>query len=94
MSSHKKLDYNTLDLSLRRSLKNWVASKQPPSDGKERLLRAATKEPSPKVSFMDGLIYIAMNDQLNELYLERFKISPIYSPQPGSLVLSSAKSMV
>lgn len=98
MSSHRNLDGKTLDLSLRYSLKNWVARKAPPADAKIRLLSAAAAEASgessPKASFMSGMIYIALNDQLNELYLERFKISPLYLFQPGSLELTSSKGMV
>jgi hypothetical protein len=94
MSSHKKLDNNTLDLSLRRSLKNWVARKQPPEEGKARLLRAAAQESSPKASKMTGMMYLAFNDNISDIYLERFRISPLYSLQPGSLGLSSSKSMV
>ena len=93
MSSHKKVDYPTLDLSLRRSLKNWASRMQPPADARERLLQAATQGTTPKISIFSGMMYIALNDNLSELYLERFKISPLYALQPGSLGLSSSKGM-
>ncbi len=94
MNSHKKVEDKNLDITLRRSLKNWVASKQPPPDGKERLLRAAEQESKPKASFISAMVYIALSDQLGELYLERFRVSPFYSLQPGSISLSSMKSVV
>ena len=93
MSSPKNLDYHTLDMSLKCSLKNWVSRKQPPADGRSRLLQAAVQDSTPKISIMSGMVYLALNDNLSELYLERFKISPLYAMQPGSLGLSSSKGM-
>ena len=93
MSSLKKEDYPTLDISLKRSLKNWASRMQPPADARARLLQAAAQDSTPKISIFSGMVYIALNDNLNELYLERFKISPLYALQPGSLGLSSSKGM-
>ena len=93
MSSRKNIDFDSLDLSLKRSLKNWVARKQPPANGRARLLHTAAQDSSPKTSIISGMVYIALNENISELYLERFKTSPLYSLQPGSLVLSSSKGM-
>lgn len=45
MNSHKHKD-DALDRSLRRSLQNWAARQHPPSDGRNRLLRAALQSSS------------------------------------------------
>ena len=43
MNSHSHPD-DLFDLSLRHSLKNWTAHKDPPSDVRERLLSAARQQ--------------------------------------------------
>ena len=55
MNSRKHKD-DALDLSLRRSLQNWAARQHPPTDGRNRLLRAAlqsTPKAEKKISFPD-----------------------------------------
>jgi len=94
MSSRKQLDDKTLDLCLKHSLKNWSARQQPPKEGKARLLKAAVQDSNPNMSFLSVMIYLAINDNISDLYLARYKISPVYSIQPGSLGLSSSKGMV
>jgi hypothetical protein len=96
MSSHSTHNKDISDLSLRNSLKNWVAGKHPPANSKTRLLSAAAaaQKERPKVSIISGMVYIALNDNFSDLYLQRFKVSPLYSLQPGSLGLNSSKGMV
>jgi hypothetical protein len=43
MNSHNRLD-DVFDLSLRRSLKNWVDRKNLPANGRDKLLAAAAQQ--------------------------------------------------
>lgn len=45
MKPHHPAD-DSLDLRLRHSLKNWANHKDPPKDGRDRLLAAAQREKS------------------------------------------------
>ena len=94
MSSHNRLNEKTSELGLKHILKNWSSRQQPPKDGKARLLKAAAKEPDPSMSFLSVLIYLAVNDNVSDLYVTRYKTSPVYTVQPGSLGLSTSKGMV
>lgn len=94
MSSHRKMNKQTSELGLKHILKNWSSRQQPPKNGKTRLLKAAAQEPDPSMSFLSVLIYLAVNDNVSDLYLTRYKTSPVYTVQPGSLGLSTSKGLV
>jgi hypothetical protein len=52
ITKSRKQTNDSIDLSLRHSLKNWVARKDPPTDGRDRLLAAvqaniSTPQPKP-----------------------------------------------
>jgi hypothetical protein len=48
MKDHECVVQDAMDSFISRSLKNWAARQSPPSDGKERLLRAAQVPPPVK----------------------------------------------
>ena len=83
MSLRKQANIDMLDISLRQCLKNWVARERPPEMGRERLLQSALKDSSTRPTKITGLLYLALGDEGGQLYLERFKIFPYYSLQPG-----------
>ena len=76
MNSHSQPD-DLLDLSLRHSLKNWVTHKDPPADGRDRLLAAAQavtptrKRKLPRLDF--GWFFHLQGNQ------EEINIGPIYN---------------
>lgn len=98
MSLRKKMEFDSIDLSIKHTLKNWVGASQPPADGKSRLLKAASQPnravTHPKVSILSGLISMRLNDHFNHLYLERCKETPIYSLQPGAMIMNYPNGII
>jgi hypothetical protein len=98
MSLRKKSVEDLLDLSLRHSLKNWVARSQPPVDGKSRLLKAAMQtsriSPNPKTSKFSGLVSMTLNESFIEIYLDIYKMPLRYSLQPGTIGVNYTNGLV
>jgi hypothetical protein len=97
MSLRKKMEFDSTDLSIKHTLKNWVGRSKPPADGKSRLLKAATQHnraaSHQKVSKLSGLISMTLNEHFNQIYLESFKKNPYYSLQPGSMIMNFTTGM-
>ena len=76
MNSHNHFD-DVIDLSLERSLKNWVDGKTPPTDLRAQLLaEAARSKPIRKrrrtVSFVRGWSLLSQGNQ------QAFVLQPLY----------------
>ena len=97
MSLPKKVEFDSMDLSLKHTLKNWVGRSQPPADGKSSLLNAAVQNnravPQQKVSKLSGLISMALNEHFIQVYLDSFKKTPYYSLQPGAMLMNFTTGM-
>lgn len=80
---------DTLDMSLKHTLRNWVSRSKPPVDGKSRLLQAASgisqQTSENKMSKIAILISMTLNDDFLQLYMESSKTAPYYSLFPGTL---------
>jgi hypothetical protein len=98
MILRKKVKFDSIDLSLKHTLKNWVSLSHPPADRKSRLLKAAMQNKQaisqPKVSKLSGLISMSLNEHFNQIYLESFKMNPIYSLQPGAMIMNFTTGMI
>jgi hypothetical protein len=72
----RNLTDDVFDLSLDRSLKNWVVRKNPPADGRAKLLKAAVQQerPFPRVKLRK--INFEWFFNLNEIRCEH-QIRPI-----------------
>lgn len=75
MNSHNHSD-DLLDLSLEHSLKNWVARKNPPINGRERLLAVARQQeiskPQHWVSRLNLSALIRYQNNLSEVAIRSF----------------------
>lgn len=75
MNSHNLTD-DVFDLSLDRSLKNWVDRKKPPADGRAKLLKAAIQPERsfPRVKLLKIIFecFFALNETRGE-----YQIRPI-----------------
>jgi hypothetical protein len=94
MSLRKKMDVDTLDLSLKHTLKNWTNRKHPPEDGKSRLLKSALRVSRPKESKLSVLISMTLHENFVGIYLDSFKNSPYYSLQPGAIGLNYTNGLI
>ena len=88
MSLHKKAEMDTLDISLKHSLKNWVAATSPPSNGKRRLLQAASNIPQRRQSRLAAFLVFAMNDDYINIHLERSTILSLNNIRANPLLFS------
>jgi hypothetical protein len=70
--------FDTVDLSLSRTLKNWVGRKKPPAFGKNRLLQAASRGEQPKMSLVSVYLALTLEDN-NDLSLYRLKMADVHS---------------
>jgi len=97
MSLRKKMEFDSIDLSLKHTLRNWVGRSQPPADGKSRLLNAAMQNnravTQQKASKLSGLISMALNEHFIQVYIESFKKTPYYSLQPGAMIMNFTTGM-
>ena len=75
MNSHNLTD-DVFDLSLDRSLKNWVDRKKPPADGRAQLLKAAVQQEKSLHRGKSLRFSFAWLFNLNEIRCE-YQIRPI-----------------
>ena len=74
MNLHKYEELAQIDQSLKQQIKKTFSHKQPPADVKSRIIKAAVKESSPKISRLSILISIGLYDSYyDELSIERVK---------------------
>jgi hypothetical protein len=76
-----------LDLSLRRSLKNWASRKHPPLDSRERLLKAASKTSVRKSIKIPSFLMFTLSSDHAELSFQRFAKATAYALQAGTSIL-------
>jgi len=69
---------DTIDLSLRRTLKNWVNRKNPPARGKKRLIQAAASDAPPRNPIFSEYMTFSIEHD-TELYLYRLKMTDVSS---------------
>lgn len=81
MSLPKMAGQNTIDLSLRRTLQNWVERKQPPADGKARLLQAARSADLYQRRRINFISFV-LSERQDPDYVEKIRRTPLYSFQP------------
>jgi hypothetical protein len=97
-SPKNREDVNTLDLSLKHTLKNWAARSQPPADGKTRLFNAVTQrsfQGTPlEASKFSRWISMTLSERFVEIYLDSFKTAPYFSLQPGGLIINYPNSVL
>ena len=89
MSLPKRMDTDTLDLSLKHTLKNWINRSQPPTEGKARLLTSAMQSSKQlsrtKTSKITSFVSMTLNENFLEIYLESFKSTPYNSLRSGAI---------
>ncbi|HBX67901.1 MAG TPA: hypothetical protein DEH25_00490 [Chloroflexi bacterium] len=92
MSSHNHHD-DTLDLSLRHTLKNWTAREIPPSDTREELLAAALRQeaPTPRIKparFNFGGWSFQFQNEFSEISVRviyQYNLESVYALKPMAM---------
>jgi hypothetical protein len=91
MNSHNQPD-DLIDLSLRHSLKNWAAHKEPPADGRDRLLAAVQeaaslpdRKPS-KFNFGWSFRFLVYQEALNRPFYG-YALESVYSLKANMAIL-------
>ena len=86
MSLRRQYKKDTLDASLGRILKNWMAGKNPPANGRTRLLQAAAQASTPKAPRISFVVSSFLGNGFVEPYSnDRFLIATTFSFRPGLL---------
>jgi len=86
MSLRRHYKRDVLDASLGRILKNWMAGKNPPANGRALLLQTAMKASTPKaprISFVISLLF--GSDFIDPYSNDCFLIATTFSFKPGLL---------
>lgn len=92
MNSHNQPD-ELIDLSLRHSLKNWAAHREPPVDGRARLLAAVQAEsyqPERKLSkfrFKWSFGFQGKQEVLNVRPIYSYTLESVYSLKANMAIL-------
>ena len=83
MNSHNRLDHDPLDISIKRSLNDWLDRHHPPLDAKQKLLRAVSLD-----SLDDAGLYRFLQFNIQKLYL-RISSAIIFQQDEALYSLSS-----
>jgi hypothetical protein len=86
--------YDEIDNYVERNLKNWVARYQPPKDGRQRLLQAASKPTLQQRSLLSQILSILVNPNdsfEHNIYLQsEWEMGPAFTSIVNTLHFASS----
>jgi hypothetical protein len=75
------------DLTIKRILRNWVAHRSPPANGRERLLQSASQFSNTPTITRTVLSLLSIPSNFSELSFERFAQSRAHTLRTGMAIL-------